>query len=372
MSKETSAILQLLGQLRVPTFSKSQPGSPPGILRDVPESPPPTLRVLAYGPEDYEEVVLDAVEEIETYRERWRVVWLDVEGVEDADVMADVGEVFGVPRLALEDIQSTAHRPKVEFLERHTHVILKMADFHERLELEQVSLIVGQGFVVSFRVANQEEDYFESIRRRIFDGRRQIRTCGADYLGYAIIDRVIDAGFPVLEQFAETYNDLEGEIVKPSTPNLLTQIHSLNSQLLVLRRSVWPHRDLVQSLRQHPDSNFSEGVDRYLKDCHDHAVQISELADNYHALGTQVLSFYLSLAGHRQNEITKILTIVATIFIPLTFIAGVYGMNFNPEASPWNMPELGWYWGYPAALLAMVLIGLGLLVFVWRKGWIGK
>jgi magnesium transporter len=370
--KSSDILTDLLSHLRVPRLQRSRPGAPPGTLTHVPEAPPARMRLVAYGPDDHREDVLESLDEMPALLEKWDVVWLDVEGIGDAHLLEEIGGLFGFPMLALEDVQNPAHRPKVEFFDDRAHLILKMAHWHERIELESISIFVGPGFVVTFQLAEAFEDSFAAVRERIINGRKLIRNNGADYLAYAIIDRIIDSGFPVLEEIAETMYELEAEVLEPASRDLLTHVHALNSQLLIFRRAVWPQRDIVVGLKTHPETVFSEDIEPFLKDCADHAIHISELSDNYHSLGNQVLNFYLSIASHRQNEITKILTIIATIFIPLTFIAGIYGMNFNPDASPYNMPELNWFWGYPTALAGMLVIGLGLVVYVWRKGWIGK
>ncbi|QDG49271.1 magnesium/cobalt transporter CorA [Persicimonas caeni] len=373
MAEKPSEILaQLLSHMRVPRLMRSRPGAPPGLLADLPEAPPPDVRLLAYNADDHVEQKLETLDELPQYLEKWDVVWLDVEGTGDSRLLEHVGEVFQIPKLALEDVQNPAHRPKLEFFDERMHLILRMAHWREeRIELEPVNLFVGPNFVVTFQLADRPTDYFEPIRSRILSGRRQIRTSGADYLAYAIIDRVIDAGLPVLEAVAETYHELEAEVLEPSSRQLITRIHAMNSQLLVLRRAVAPHREILQTLRRHPETVFSEEVIPFLGDCYDHAAHVAELSESYHALGVQILDFHLSISSHRQNEITKVLTIIATIFIPLTFIAGIYGMNFNPQASKWNMPELEWAYGYPFVLVLMFAIGVALVAFFWRKGWIG-
>ncbi len=364
-------VTQLLSHVRLPRL-RTSPGAPPGTLLDVPEAPPAKIRLLAYDPEKHVEADLDDLEDVSGYLEKYDVVWLDIEGLGDADLLEDVGELFEFPLLALEDVQYVGHRPKVEFFDERVQLLLKMPHWRETLDIEQVSVFAGPNFVVTFQLADRPADYFEPIRRRIVSGRQVIRNNGAAYLAYAIVDRIIDAGFPVLDHFAEVYHALESEVMEPATRDLLMRIHAMNGQLLVLRRALWPHREIIQQLQRHPESIFDDDVAPYLTDCLDHTVQIAELAEYYHALGSQILDFHLALAGHRQNEITKVLTIIATIFIPLTFIAGVYGMNFNPEKSPWNMPELNWAYGYPLTLLVMFAIGVALVIYFWRKGWIGR
>lgn len=372
VEKPAKFLRRKLGSLRVPRGDPAQPGNSPGELHHTPEAPPPTLHLVAYNADEYVEQRLDRVEDVQEYLDKFGVVWLDVQGVEDANLLTKIGELFTFGALSLEDIQEIQHRAKVDFFENCVQLQLKMPHWNGQLEVDQISVFVGRDFVVTFQTLSQYADYFESIRKRVRSGRPLMRSHGADYLGYALIDRVVDAGFPVVEEFEKIYHEIEIAVIEPSNPDLLMRIHTMNCQLWELKRLLAPHRDILEAVRRRPESLFSPAVQPYLKDCLDHAIQISESVDSYHSLGNQLIDFSLSLASQRQNEITQVLTIIATIFIPLTFISGVYGMNFDPKASPWNMPELSWPYAYPATLLAMFLISVSLLVYFWRKGWIGK
>src|SRR5690554_507367 len=372
VEKPTKYLRRKLTRLRTTRGEPAQPGNSPGELHHTPEAPPPVIDLIAYGASEHIEQRLDSIERVPEFLDQFDVVWLDIQGVEDAVLLQRVGEIFGLSALSLEDVQEVQHRAKVDFFEKHVQLQLKLPHWSDQLEVDQISIFVGHNFVLTFQTHRQRSDYFESIRQRIRSGRPLMRNHGADYLGYAIIDRIIDAGFPVVEEFENIYQEMEIEVIEPSTPNLLMRIHTMNCQLWELKRLLWPHRDILEALRRRPKSYFSQDVQPYLKDCLDHAIQISESLGSYHSLGNQLIDFSLSLASQRQNEITKVLTIIATIFIPLTFISGVYGMNFNPEASGWNMPELDWPYAYPVTLLAMASIAGGLIFYFWRKGWIGK
>ncbi|AWV89376.1 magnesium/cobalt transporter CorA [Bradymonas sediminis] len=371
VEKPAKYLRRKLGALRSKRGDPAQPGNSPGELHHTPEAPPPTLKLIAYNLTEHVEQELDDVEQVLEYLGKFSVVWLDVRGVEDANLLKRIGEIFSFGALSLEDVQEIQHRAKVDFFENCVQLQLKMPRWTDQLSADQISLFVGRGFVVTFQTDDAAADYFEPIRSRVRRGRPLMRSHGADYLGYAIIDRVVDAGFPVVEEFEKIYYEIEVEVIEPSNSNLLMRIHAMNCQLWEMKRLIAPHRDILEALRRRPESLFTEAVQPYLKDCLDHAIQISESVESYHSLGNQLIDFSLSLASQRQNEITKVLTIIATIFIPLTFIAGVYGMNFNPSSSPWNMPELDWPYAYPATLLAMALIAVGLVVYFWRKGWIG-
>jgi magnesium transporter len=214
-------------------------------------------------------------------------------------------------------------------------------------------------------------DCFDLVRDRIRKRRGQIRNRGADYLTYALLDAVIDGYFPVLEACGERLETLETSVIAEPSRDQVVQVHDMKRDLLSLRRAVWPQREMVNALTRDSTAFVSDQTQVYLRDCYDHTVQLMDMVETYREIASGLLDIYLSSVGTKMNEIMKVLTIIATIFIPLSFIAGLYGMNFDPKASPWNMPELAWYWGYPVALALMLAVALGLLVYFRRKGWIG-
>ncbi|MCC6746752.1 MAG: magnesium/cobalt transporter CorA [Deltaproteobacteria bacterium] len=345
------------------------PGSPPGTLAPDPEASRPEIRVFAYGPERLLEQVLTDPAELGAILAAWPMVWVDVDGLGDAHVISEIGKVFGLHPLAIEDVISGHQRAKVEPYGEHFFVVARMAMYEEALYTEQVSLFLGQNFVVTFQEI--PGDCLEPVRIRLRKGSGQIRSSGSSYLAYALLDAIVDGYFPVLERYSERLENLEDEVVSQPSAHVVPRIHQAKRDLLHLRRSIWPLRESLNSLVRDPTELISEHTRVHLRDCYDHTVQIIDLVETYREIGSGLLDVYLSSISNRTNDVMKVLTIISTIFIPLTFIAGVYGMNFDRSRSPFSMPELGWYWGYPACLGLMAIIAAGLVAFFWRKGWIG-
>jgi magnesium transporter len=349
---------------------RAPPGASPGLLFVDPEAPRPTMAVLSYGPGELEECPSAQPADLAALLGRRAVTWVDVDGLGDAGLVRDLGECFGLHRLALADVVHTHQRAKVERYEQHLFIVLRMLKPGERLDTEQLSIFLGRDFVLTFQ-EGIPGDCLEPVRERIRRGVGRIRGAGPDYLTYALLDAVIDGYFPLLEAHGERLEALEDEVIHRPDGDCIARIHDIKRDLLTLRRAVWPLRDaLGVLLRETPDVIAPE-TRPYLRDCYDHCVQIIDLVETYRELGSGLMDVYLSSLSNRMNEVMKVLTIIATIFIPLSFIAGVYGMNFSPQASPLNMPELDWYWGYPFALALMGVVALGLLCYFWRKGWLG-
>ncbi|MEN9219150.1 MAG: magnesium/cobalt transporter CorA, partial [Gloeomargarita sp. DG_2_bins_126] len=284
----------------------------------------------------------------------------------------ELGQVFCLHPLTLEDVVNVPQRPKVEQYADHIVLITRMvmpkaAD--AGFETEQVSFILGAaGYLLTVQ-EEAEQDTFASVRERIRTGKGMIRNYGADYLAYALLDTIVDGFFPVLEMYGERLEELEDEVVVNPTRATLAKIHQLKRDLLSLRRLIWPLRDAVNVLIRDAEDFFGAEVRVYLRDCYDHTVQVMDIVETYREVASGLMDVYLSAIGNKMNEIMKFLTVISTIFIPLTFIAGVYGMNFDPDKSPWNMPELDWYWGYPFALGLMLVIAIALIIFFKRRGW---
>jgi magnesium transporter len=353
---------------RLPTFHRRAPaGTAPGTLISHPDAGPPVIRVTGYGPDAFDELEVVAPAELAALRGRWPVVWVDVEGVGDADSVAAIGEVFGLHRLALEDVMNVHQRPKVEEYADYLFGVTRMASLGERVDTEQVSLFVGEGWVLTFQ--ERPGDCWDLVRERLRLGRGRMRSQGPDFLFYALFDAVVDHFYPILEEFGMRMELLEEEVIESPRKELVGTIHAARRDLIALRHMMWPMRDAVGQLYRDPSHLVTEDTRLYLRDSYDHTVQVIDLLENYREMASALMEVYLSSVNQRMNEVMKVLTIIATIFIPLTFIAGVYGMNFDPEASPWNMPELNWYWGYPAVMLFMLSLALGLLGFFKKKGW---
>ncbi len=351
---------------------RHNPGDIPGTINIDPDAVKPKIRLI-----DYNAVCLVDKEDITPhecgeYLDTNSVSWVDVQGLGSIEVINALGDVFELNRLVLEDVVNMAERPKLEEYGDQLVLIARMVipkkkkcGFHS----EQVSFVLGQHYLLTI----QEEptrDCFNPVRNRIKCNRGIIRKNGADYLAYSLLDAIVDGFFPVLEKYGERIEDLEEEVMTNPTRNTLQQIYKVRRELLQLRRAIWPQRDVINALIRDSGELISHEVRLYLRDCYDHAVQVIDMVETYRELASGLMDVYLSAVSNKMNEIMKFLTVISSIFIPLTFIAGIYGMNFNTEKSRYNMPELNWYWGYPLCLGLMAAIALGSIFFFWRRGWL--
>jgi magnesium transporter len=352
---------------------RTPPGAAPGTLVADPTSHKPVVRVIAYNEHDFEERELRTAADYEKVREcveRYTVTWVNVEGLGDAQVVSQLGLVFGLHPLALEDVLNHHQRAKVEPYEEQVFIVARMLERGHKLESDQLAIFLGKRFVVTFQ--HTPGDCFDPLRQRIRQGHSILRNTGPDYLAYALLDAVVDSYFPVLEQFGEEIQTLEDSIIDDCHADIISNIHEIKGKLLAMRRAAWPMRDALHVLIRDPIPWVSDDTRVYLRDCADHTFQIMDLVDTYRELTSDLMGLYHSSLANRMNEVMQVLTIIATIFIPLTFIVGVYGMNFNPASSPWNMPELNWYWGYPVVWAIMIVIAAGLLILFQRKGWLPR
>jgi len=349
-----------------------QPGISPGTLQIQGGSDVSRIILIDYNIKDVAEVELKSPEECTSYIHKNSVSWIDVQGLGNEEILRKTGEIFSLHPLLLEDVVNVPQRAKVEEYEEHVLIILHMLRMTEEEKpdfgTEQVSFVLGKKYLLTF----QEEplyDTFEKVRERLKLSKGNIRKKNADYLAYALIDSIIDGFYPVLETYGEEIENLEEEVMENPTRKTLKKMYYLKRKLLELRRLIWPVRDSINILIRDEDTLIGKDVKVYLRDCYDHAVQILDMVENYRDLTYGLMDVYMSSVGNKMNDIMKVLTIIATIFIPLTFIAGVYGMNFNTEISPLNMPELNWYLGYPLCWILMILIASSLAYFFWIKGW---
>lgn len=348
-----------------------QPGSTPGTLKIPKDAPPPKIVLVDYNQSNVTRKEIATPEECASYLDTESVSWVEVLGLGSEDILQRLGRVFAIPPLILEDIVNVPQRPKVEYHEEQVVIIARMVmlsgstvGFHS----EQVSFILGKYYLLTVQ-EEPERDCFESVRLRIRNNKGIIRRHNADYLTYTLLDAIIDGFFPLLEAYGERIEDLEEEVVANPTPQTLKKIYQIRRDLLSLRRAIWPQRDVINCLIRDDSDLISDEVQVYLRDCYDHAIQILDMVETYRELASGLMDVYLSAVGNKMNEIMKLLTVISTIFIPLTFVAGIYGMNFNTEKSPWNMPELNWYLGYPLCLAVMGAIAAFLIFFFWRRGW---
>lgn len=358
------------GQNSYVDYSYSTPGAMPGALNIEADAPPPSIVLIDYNSEHATHLELDTPEECAAYLDTDSVSWVDVQGLGNEDVLQRLGKVFNLHPLALEDVVNVPQRPKVEEYEDQILIVTRMVlpRQDEVCTKEQVSFILGKHYLLTVQ-EEPEHDTFRSVRDRIRIDRGTIRKRGADYLAYSLIDTIIDGFFPVLEAYGERIEELEDEVVVNPTRRTLEKIHFLKRELLALRRSIWPQRDAINALIRDENELISQEVRVYLRDCADHATQVLDMVETYRELASSLMDIYVSSVGNRMNEIMKLLTVISSIFIPLTFIAGIYGMNFSTDRSPWNMPELDWYYGYPLCLTLMGTIAGGLVFFFWQRGW---
>jgi magnesium transporter len=349
---------------------RTQPGAPPGTLTVDPAAPRPVIRLMAYGPDRFIERDIAHVDELREFVGHWPVCWVNVDGLGDALTLERLADLFQLHPLAMEDVVNTHQRAKVDQFGELTFIVTHMVELTDHFESEQVSLFLGPNFVITFQ-ERPGWDCLEPVRDRIRKQVLRVREAGPGYLTYAILDAVIDHYFPVLEAYGERLESLEDKIVGQPGRGVVGEVHAVKRELLYLRRAIWPQREALNTLVRDDIPHISAETRLYLRDVYDHAVRIIDLVETYREVCSDLMDLYLSSISNRMNEIMKVLTVISTIFIPLTFIVGVYGMNFNTAASPWNMPELNWHFGYPLCLALMAVITVGQFVFFWRKGWIG-
>lgn len=350
-----------------------QPGTPPGTLvaRENIKARVLTLRLIDYTGSEFIERELTSADECRPFLEKDSVTWIHLQGQTGPDTMRSIGVMFGLHALAMEDVLNKGQRPKLEAYDEQLFIIMSMPviDVDGSIEIEQVSLFLGEKYIISFHSGSN--DPFESLRNRLRNQNGRIRSQKTDYLLYCILDLVIDLGYPVLETFGEDIETIEEELLSSSAKHpTLAEIHRIRRDLLLLRRNIWPQREVLNKLLRDEYTLIGQGVLVYIRDCYDHAIQIMDIIENYREMATGMVDIYLSSVSHRLNEIMRVLTMIATIFIPLTFIAGLYGMNFSHADSPWAMPELHWYYGYPIVLGVMVIIVAGMLIYFKRKDWL--
>jgi magnesium transporter len=348
-----------------------QPGSIPGTLIIEPDAAPSTIVLIDYCGDRAGRIDVTEPEDCLPYLDSESVSWVDVKGLGSEDTLRRLGKVFNLHPLVLEDIVNVPQRPKVEGYDDQLLIIARMVTLKESgrgFMSEQVSLILGQHYLLTVQ---EEPDYdaFEPVRERIRINRGTIRKQSVDYLAYALLDAIIDGFFPILENYGEQLEELEEEVVGNPTRQTLQKIYDIRWELLTLRRAIWPQREAVNCLIRDGNPLISDSVRVYLRDCYDHVIQLLDILETYRELASSLMDVYLSAVSNKMNEVMKLLTVISTIFIPLTFVAGIYGMNFNPDTSPWNMPELNWYWGYPFSIALMGAIAISLVIFFWRRGW---
>jgi len=342
-------------------------GLPPGTLVHIGEKKAESVRitVIDYDEQNFQESQVANIEDCFPFKATPTVTWINVDGLHDTTIIEKLGKHFDLHPLILEDILHTAQRPKYEDYGNYIFVVLRMLSFSDENEViksEQVSLILGSNFVISFQ--EKVGDVFEQIRDRIRNAKGRVRKMPPDYLMYALLDAVVDGYFGILEKLGENIEAMGEELVSEPTQKTLQQIHNLKRQMISLRKSVWPLRELIGGLQRSESSLIKQDTNIYLRDVYDHTIQVIDTVESFRDTVSGMLDIYLSSISNRMNAVMKVLTIIATIFIPLTFIAGIYGMNFK------YMPELEWRWGYGLVLIVMMMVVVIMLIYFKRKKWL--
>jgi len=348
--------------------SSEKAGLPPGEMRHIGSKggAAPRVTIIDYDNERIESKEISSVTKAAAYKDRPTVTWINIEGVGDLGTLRELGEAYDLHPLTMEDIANTHQRPKCEDYGHYLFVVLKMLRHEDirsgKIVATQVAFVMGKGFVISFQEGGG--DVFDPVRARIKRSKGRIRSQGADYLLYALMDAVVDGYFKLLERISERIEALEGKLLDDPKPGFLVSIQSMKRDLIMLRRSIWPVRDVVSGVMREAGRLIQESTRFYLRDVQDHAMRVTDAVETNREALSGLLDIYLSNVSNRMNAVMKVLTIIATIFIPLSFIAAIYGMDFK------NMPEKDWAYSYPVFWGAMAVIVLGMVAYFRRKRWL--
>ncbi len=349
-------------------FRKRQPtvGASPGTLVFRSESVPAHVQIVRYSPDKLEVIPVADLDEIHKPVDEGEMLWLDVAGIDDPDVLRAGGQRFGLSDLVMENIVNVPQRPKTELFDDKLLSIAHVLNIGPdgKLHIDQLSLILGPNYVIS--VHSQDSNFLDPVRQRLRVNNSRIRQNGSDYLAYTVLDTVIDGYYPVLEELGEKLEQLEDEALADAQPEVLKSIHELRSQLIQVRRSSWPMRESLDVLLNAETELIGKTTKSFLRDAQSHCAQTVDVVEMYRESAATLVSTYMSSVAHRSNEIMKVLTMMSSIFVPMTFIAGIYGMNFE------YMPELSYVWSYPVALSAMIAMAVFMMAYFYRRGWLGR
>ncbi|MEC9487948.1 MAG: magnesium/cobalt transporter CorA [Halanaerobium sp.] len=341
-------------------------GLPPGTLVHIgsKKMATATLYSIKYDGENLQEDMNTTVDKSIDRTQQHLQNWINLTGIHQVEVVEELGNKLGIHPLVLEDTVNTTQRPKLEDYEDYLYIIVKMLDYEceKGIIEEQVSFILDDKYLLTLQ--ERAGDVFDPVRARLRNGKGKLRFSGTDYLCYALIDAIVDRYFLVMEKVGEQLEDIEEDLMSDPTPKTLEQIHELRAELLLLRRAVWPMREVINQITKEDSPLIDESSRIYFRDVYDHTIQVVDTIEIYREMITGFLDTYLSTISNRMNEVMKVLTLIATIFIPLTFIAGIYGMNFA------YMPELDWRWGYPVVLFVMLGAGIAMYLYFKRHKWL--
>jgi magnesium transporter len=323
------------------------------------------INIIDYDIENFREENIDKIEDCFPLKETPTVSWIDIKGLHDAEMIEKVGKQFEIHPLVLEDIVSTHQRPKTDIFDNYIYIVLKMLSYNEskkKIEQEQVSIIIGDRYVLTFQ--EKEGDVLEPLRERIRKSKGRIKSMGSDYLAYCIIDIIVDHYFSILENLSDEIAKLEEKILKNPQQHILNEIYFLKRENILLRKSIWPLREVISLIERSDNKLIENKTIPYLKDLYDHTIQVIDTLETFRDMIAGLVELYMTMASNKMNEVMKLLTIISTIFIPLTFIAGIYGMNFE------NMPELAWKFGYAGVMIIMALLAIFMVIFFRKKKWL--
>lgn len=343
----------------------------PGTLDLKPDAPPPELALIDYTEKIATRVKILDPDDCIPYLKSDSVSWINILGLGNKTAWQKMAKVFQIHPLSVGDIVNVPQRPKVINDKNKLTIItwmVRIKSDSEPFDKEQVSIILGEKHLITVQ-ENPEYDCLKPVRERIKNNRGIIRKQKVDYLAYSLVDTIIDGFFPVLEEYGERIEILEDEVVFKPDRHTMQKIYKLRRELLTLRRAIWSSREALNILIRDGSNLINPDVLVYFRDCYEHTIQLRDIVETYRDLASDLMDIYLSSVNNKMNEVMKLLTVISSIFIPLTFIAGIYGMNFDPAQSPWNMPELDWYYGYPLCLVIMFSTAIGLIYFFWRRGW---
>lgn len=347
--------------------TSAKAGMSPGMLIHIGEKKIEKARItlIQYDPDRLEEKQLQSIEKSFPDKDMPAVSWINIDGLHEVEIIEKIGAAFGIHPLTLEDIVHTGQRPKVDDFGDYIYIVFKMLAFHEatcHISAEQVSLILGPRFLISFQ--EMEGDVFNFVRERLRKGSVQLRKSGPDYLAYALMDAVVDHYFLILEKMGERIEQFEDQVYSGPTPEILQAIHDLKREIIYFRKQVWPMREVINSWHKTESPLVQQANKIFIQDVYDHTIQVIDTIESFRDIISGMMDLYLSMISNKMNEVMKVLTIMATIFIPLTFVAGIYGMNFR------YMPELEWKWSYPVLWVVLIMICCGMLLYFKRKRWL--
>ncbi len=345
-----------------------KPGTP--VYIGVERKEPVSIDIIDYDETNYNRFDGVTVEKCFKYLDSKSITWINVTGIHEIPIIEKLGSHFGIHPLVLEDITNTAHRPKLETADDYIFIVAKMLQFdnEELIKAEQVSILFGENWVISFQ--EHKGDVFDLVRERIEKTTPRERLIHTDYLAYALVDSIVDHYFLVLEKLAEKIESTEEVLTENAQKESLHYIHYLKRELIYLRKSVWPLREVISGFERIETNQIWQHTRPYIRDLYEHIIQVVDTVEVYRDMVSGLLDRYLAAVSNRMNEVMKVLTIIATIFIPLSFLAGIYGMNFDTSAGPYNLPELGWRYGYPAFWVVVIIVGGGLFFFFKSKKWL--